>query len=196
MSMESGSPQGVRPAGAYMAQVGGSSQPSTLVDVLERVLDKGIIIAGDIQVNLLEIELLTIHLRLLIASVDKAQEMGIDWWRNDPMLRASERDLQDENRQLKERIEELDVRPDDPERQYQALSGGNQQKVVVSGCLGTDPHILVLDEPTTGVDVGARATLYQVLRERASQGLAVLVCSSDAAELATLCDRVIVLAEG
>jgi hypothetical protein len=83
-------------------------QPATLADILERVLDKGIIIAGDIRVNLLEIELLTIKIRLLIASVDKAQEMGIDWWRNDPMLTAGEQDLVRENRQLRERIDELE----------------------------------------------------------------------------------------
>ncbi|PZF83948.1 gas vesicle protein [Jiangella anatolica] len=61
-------------------------QPANLADILERVLDKGIVIAGDIRVNLLDIELLTIRIRLLVASVDKAQEMGIDWWRRDPML--------------------------------------------------------------------------------------------------------------
>jgi len=83
-------------------------QPATLADILERVLDKGIIIAGDIQVNLLEIELLTIKIRLLIASVDKAQEMGIDWWRNDPMLSAKDNDLAKENRELRSRLEELE----------------------------------------------------------------------------------------
>ena len=59
---------------------------TSLADILERVLDKGIVIAGDIQVNLLDIELLTIKLRLLVASVDKAREMGIDWWEHDPSL--------------------------------------------------------------------------------------------------------------
>jgi Gas vesicle protein len=83
-------------------------QPATLADILERVLDKGIIIAGDIRVNLLEIELLTIKIRLLIASVDKAQEMGIDWWRNDPMLTSGEQELVRENRMLREKIEELE----------------------------------------------------------------------------------------
>src|SRR5207237_5180811 len=63
-----------------------SGQPAQLADVLERVLDKGIVVAGDIQINLLDIELLTIKLRLLIASADKAREMGIDWWENDPFL--------------------------------------------------------------------------------------------------------------
>jgi hypothetical protein len=57
---------------------------ASLADILERVLDKGIVIAGDIQINLLDIELLTIKLRLLVASVDRAREMGIDWWESDP----------------------------------------------------------------------------------------------------------------
>jgi hypothetical protein len=82
--------------------------PATLADILERVLDKGIVIAGDIRVELLEIELLTIKIRLLIASVDKAAEMGIDWWRNDPMLSSNAQQLTDENRRLKDRIEALE----------------------------------------------------------------------------------------
>jgi Gas vesicle protein len=83
-------------------------QPESLADVLERVLDKGIIIAGDIRVNLLEIELLTIKIRLLVVSVDKAMEMGIDWWTRDPMLSANENELAEENRRLRDRIEELE----------------------------------------------------------------------------------------
>jgi len=64
----------------------GGTHPAQLADVLERVLDKGIVIAGDIRINLLDIELLTVKLRLLIASADKAKEMGIDWWQDDPFL--------------------------------------------------------------------------------------------------------------
>ena len=63
-----------------------SPRGDSLADLLERVLDKGIVIAGDITINLLDIELLTIRLRLLVASVDKAREMGIDWWQSDPFL--------------------------------------------------------------------------------------------------------------
>ena len=66
-------------------------EPAQLADVLERVLDKGIVIAGDIQINLLDIELLTIKLRLLIASADKAREMGIDWWQSDAFLGRGEK---------------------------------------------------------------------------------------------------------
>ena len=83
-------------------------QSANLADILERVLDKGIVIAGDIRVNLLEFELLTIKIRLLIVSVDKAMEMGIDWWRSDPMLTTREQDLAEENRELRERIEALE----------------------------------------------------------------------------------------
>jgi hypothetical protein len=82
--------------------------PSTLADILERVLDKGIVIAGDIRVNLLDIELLTIKIRLLVASVDKAREMGIDWWEHDPTLSVGQRDLVEENRALRHRLAALE----------------------------------------------------------------------------------------
>jgi gas vesicle protein GvpA/GvpJ/GvpM family len=74
-----------------MGALPGRREPAQLADVLERVLDKGIVIAGDIQINLLDIELLTIRIRLLVASADKAREMGIDWWEGDPFLRQGRR---------------------------------------------------------------------------------------------------------
>jgi hypothetical protein len=90
-----------------------------LADVLERVLDKGIVIAGDIKVNLLDIELLTIKIRLLVASVDKAREIGIDWWEHDPTLSSGERDLAEENRALRSRVGELEAARQDQQRQQQ-----------------------------------------------------------------------------
>ncbi|MEV7969921.1 gas vesicle protein [Sphaerisporangium sp. NPDC088356] len=75
-----------------------------LGDILERVLDRGVVIVGDIRVNLLDIELLTIKLRLLIASVDTARELGIDWWEHDPWLSSKDRDLVEENRTLRRRL--------------------------------------------------------------------------------------------
>ena len=93
---------------------------TNLADILERVLDKGIVIAGDIQINLLDIELLTIKLRLLIASVERAQEMGINWWESDPSLQkvngGGDRQLQKENQELRERIERLENRLGEAER--------------------------------------------------------------------------------
>ncbi|MFI8854494.1 gas vesicle protein [Streptomyces sp. 891-h] len=93
---------------------GGSS--ANLADILERVLDKGVVIAGDIRINLLDIELLTIKLRLIVASVDKAKEMGIDWWETDPALSSHARrgQLAEENEQLRRRVAELEQR--EPER--------------------------------------------------------------------------------
>ena len=89
-------------------------QPANLADILERVLDKGIVIAGDIQVNLLDIELLTIKLRLLVASVDKAREMGIDWWERDPALSSladeDGKGLEREKAELRARIDRLEAR--------------------------------------------------------------------------------------
>lgn len=89
---------------------GQESGGSNLADILERVLDKGIVIVGDIKINLLDIELLTIKLRLLVASVDKAREIGIDWWERDPALssRADGRhSLQEQNQRLRAEVEEL-----------------------------------------------------------------------------------------
>jgi hypothetical protein len=97
---------------------GRPTESTNLADILERVLDKGIVIAGDIQINLLEVELLTIKLRLLIASVDRAREMGINWWESDPSLQSIEgpeeengrEELERENRELRERLDRLEQR--------------------------------------------------------------------------------------
>ena len=90
-----------------------SMQSSTIVDVLEKILDKGVVIAGDITVGIADIELLTIKIRLIVASVDKAKEIGMDWWETDPYLtsKASEHTnkvLEKENKRLLERLESLE----------------------------------------------------------------------------------------
>ncbi|CAM00302.1 gas vesicle protein GvpA/GvpJ/GvpM family [Saccharopolyspora erythraea NRRL 2338] len=85
---------------------------TNLADILERVLDKGIVIAGDIQVNLLDIELLTIKLRLVVASVERAREMGIDWWEHDPTLSSKQRNLVEENRRLQDQVRDLESQRD------------------------------------------------------------------------------------
>ncbi|MCA1055002.1 gas vesicle protein [Rossellomorea aquimaris] len=95
-----------------------SMQSSTIVDVLEKVLDKGVVIAGDITVGIADVELLTIKIRLIVASVDKAKEIGMDWWENDPYLSSkaadnSTRALQAENKQLQERLESLEKKLDE-----------------------------------------------------------------------------------
>ncbi|MBO9520833.1 MAG: gas vesicle protein [Nocardioidaceae bacterium] len=83
--------------------------PQNLADVLERVLDKGIVVVGDIQVRLLDIELLTIKIRLMVASVDRAREMGITWWEHDPFVSGVESGEPD---RLEQRVRELEQRLD------------------------------------------------------------------------------------
>ena len=106
---------------------GGGRQSANLGDILERVLDKGLVIAGDIQVNLLDIELLTIKLRLVIASLDTARQVGIDWWESDPWLNSAaarkqvesdgdgsrDRQLTRENERLRSRIAALEEAGDE-----------------------------------------------------------------------------------
>ncbi|MHA3703688.1 sugar ABC transporter ATP-binding protein [Jatrophihabitans sp. YIM 134969] len=93
-------------------------------------------------------------------------------------------------------IEKVDVRPGDPDKPMSTLSGGNQQKTVIARVLRVRPKAIVLDEPTQGVDVGAKATIYDLLAGAAREGAGVVVCSSDAEELANICDRVLVLRHG
>ncbi|BAU42732.1 gas vesicle protein [Leptolyngbya sp. O-77] len=85
------------------------TQGSTLADVLERVLDKGIVIAGDISVSVGSTELLSIRIRLLISSVDKAKEIGINWWESDPFLSSQSQKLLETNQQLEARIASLET---------------------------------------------------------------------------------------
>ena len=88
-----------------------SIQTSTLSDVLERVLDKGIVIAGDIKIKLVDIELLSIQIRLVICSVDKAKEMGMDWWVNNPIFSSAPRQAQLEaaDSRIEERLARLEA---------------------------------------------------------------------------------------
>ena len=81
---------------------------SGLVDILDRVLDKGLVIAGDIRVSLAEVELITIRIRLLVCSIDKAEQIGLDWWRHDPNLSVAARKISLENEALREQIRLLE----------------------------------------------------------------------------------------
>jgi len=93
----------------------GHGRSSGLVDVLDRVLDKGLVVAGDIKVSLAEVELLTIRIRLLICSIDKAEQIGLDWWKFDHHLSPGKQQLSAENDELRKQVRAL-------ERQLAALS--------------------------------------------------------------------------
>jgi hypothetical protein len=92
----------------------GTGRSTGLVDVLDRVLDKGLVIAGDIKVSLAEVELLTIRIRLLICSIDKAEQIGLDWWKFDHHLSPGKQALSVENEELRKQVRAL-------ERQLKAL---------------------------------------------------------------------------
>jgi hypothetical protein len=81
-----------------------------LVDVLDRVLDKGLVVAGDIKVSLAEVELLTIRIRLMICSIDKAEQIGLDWWKYDRHLSPGRQQVLQENMELRERLRLLETR--------------------------------------------------------------------------------------
>jgi hypothetical protein len=100
---------GARPEGRRLAGASQGGGASSLADLLERVLDKGIVIAGDITLCLGEIELLQIKIRLLVASVDKARDMGIDWWKHDPALSSGAHRAHEERDQLMQRLDRLEA---------------------------------------------------------------------------------------
>ena len=100
------------------------------------------------------------------------------------------------SRKAGELCDEFDVRPNDPGRNYQSLSGGNQQKALVAKWMQTEPQLLLLHEPTQGVDVGAREQIFRMLSAAAEGGMSILCASSDYEQLAAICDRVLVLGNG
>ena len=118
-----------------------------------------------------------------------------------PLLRPLQRvfgwlDRPAERADVRSWIERVDVRPADPDRALSLFSGGNQQKVVLAKWLRTDPKVLLMDEPTQGVDVGAKAGIFQLIAGAASSGAGVLISSSDDKELALICHRVLVMRDG
>ena len=93
-------------------------------------------------------------------------------------------------------LRDFDVRPSNAENPVRNLSGGNQQKVLLAKWLQTRPTLILLDEPTQGVDIGAREQIYKVLQSQADNGTTILCASSDYEELATLCHRVLIFSGG
>lgn len=96
----------------------------------------------------------------------------------------------------RQQIQKIDIRPDDPRIIVKLLSGGNQQKTVLARWLATRSRVFILDEPTVGVDIGAKVEIYQLIEDLAAAGAAIIVSSSDPGELLGLCDRLIVMVRG
>lgn len=104
-----------------MADLVSPTRSNGLVDILDRVLDKGLVIAGDIKINLANVELLTIQIRLLVCSIDKAEQIGLNWWRNDPRLTAAavqslpSSDVEQRLQRIEAQLERLLVRGVEPD---------------------------------------------------------------------------------
>ena len=92
-------------------------------------------------------------------------------------------------------IKALDIRPPDPERPIKFLSGGNQQKAILARWLATDPRLLILDEPTRGIDIGAHAEIIRLIEKLREEGVALVVISSEIEELVAYASRVVVLSD-
>ena len=110
------------------APTASSGGPANLADILERVLDKGIVIVGDIQVRLLDIELLTIKIRLLVASVDRAREMGINWWEGDPFVSSLEEKENEDRAELQRRVDALEQRLTEAQGAGQVQAAPEEQR--------------------------------------------------------------------
>jgi ABC-type sugar transport system ATPase subunit len=113
-----------------------------------------------------------------------------------PLVRHGFLDSRKEEQEARHWIERVDIRPRAPNAEIDHLSGGNQQKALIARWLRTQPKVLLLDQPTRGVDIGAKALIYRLIVAAAAGGTAVLIASEDAEELAAICDRVLVMTDG
>lgn len=111
-------------------------------------------------------------------------------------VRLGRLDARAERATVLECIRDVDLRPPNPARPYGFLSGGNQQKTILARWLNTRPSLLVMDDPTSGVDIGARHAIYELVRAQAARGVSVIICSADLEDFIDVCDRVVALANG
>ena len=125
----------------------------------------------------------TIGKNLTLPTLDRISRLGF-------LSRRREADV------VRDAMTSMSIRPSDPTLEAQALSGGNQQKIVIGKAVVVDPEVYVFADPTRGIDVGTKAEIYLLLRRLTAQGKAVLLLSTDLAEIVGLCDRVLVVSSG
>jgi ribose transport system ATP-binding protein len=134
------------------------------------------------------------HPEAAIANFTISENITLGWVSQ--FARAGRIDHSRERAAAREWIERLDIRPPDPDRLYALLSGGNQQKVLMAKWFGLDPRVVFMEDPTSGVDIGARNAIYELIRRYASAGTGFVICSSDTEDLVSVCDRVLALVDG
>lgn len=134
------------------------------------------------------------HPEAAIANFTISENITLGWVSE--FARAGRIDHSRERAAAREWIERLDIRPPDPDRLYGLLSGGNQQKVLMAKWFGLDPRVVFMEDPTSGVDIGARNAIYELIRRYAGSGTGFVICSSDTEDLVSVCDRVLALVDG
>jgi ribose transport system ATP-binding protein len=173
---------GAGPAGVWSGKVEVGGRPVSIgsIDAARRL---GIAFMSDDRRGSGYVPTLSIGANIVLASLGSLSRFGF-------VLSRRERPV------VERAIREYGILASSPDAPITSLSGGNQQKVVLAKSLGGTARLLLLDEPTRGVDVGAKAEMYRILRRLAAEGLAVVVASSELPELTGLCDRLFVLREG
>jgi ribose transport system ATP-binding protein len=134
------------------------------------------------------------HPDAAIANFTVGENITLGWVSE--FARAGRIDRSRERAAAREWIQRLDIRPPDPDRLYGLLSGGNQQKVLMAKWFGLDPRVVFMEDPTSGVDIGARNAIYDLIRKYAQTGTGFVICSSDTEDLVSVCDRVLALVNG
>lgn len=153
------------------------------VGSVRRTIDRGLVMVPSDRARRAAVMSHSLHANVMLAD---------PWW----AFRRGRVRRRHERFEVATWLGRLEVKPGDQDARIDALSGGNQQKVVLAKWLRRQPDVLVLDEPTQGVDVGAKSAIYGILAATVAEGAGVIVCSSDAKELATICDRVLVIDDG
>ena len=147
-------------------------------------------------------ELLLRHVAVLPSSRTLRSVAGLTVRENltlsrlEPLWRHGHLQLREERAEVAEIVRSFNILPREPERLIAQLSGGNQQKVSVARWLRIEPVVMVLDEPTQGVDVGGKHEILELLRKAARNGVGILICSTDLEELEAVCDRVLIVRGG
>jgi ribose transport system ATP-binding protein len=134
------------------------------------------------------------HAAGIVPTMSAGHNISLSWIRTSSAQGVLRLDA--ERRLVNQTIGQLNVRPPLPDRLIRYFSGGNQQKVVLGKCLATQPRILLLDEPTRGVDVGAKAEIHNLIAELKSRGVAIVMVSSELPEILNVADRIVVMHEG
>jgi ribose transport system ATP-binding protein len=134
------------------------------------------------------------HRDAAIANFTVSENITLGWVSE--FARMGRVDRSRERAAAREWIKRLDIRPPDPDRLYGLLSGGNQQKVLMAKWFGLDPRVVFMEDPTSGVDIGARNAIYDLIRRYAQTGTGFVICSSDTEDLVSVCDRVLALVDG